>query len=150
MLRHWPLTLSISLNLFLAALIGAHWLDRPPPHHGPPGRPDPMRMAEDLAQALPPADGAILRAAFAAHTAALPAQVVHGADPMDAVRRTLSADPFDRGALEAALADLQAGREAMEAAIGAALLDAATRMSPEGRRHLGEMPPPRHRPPPPP
>lgn len=146
MLRRWLFTVSISLNLFLSALIGAQWLNRPPGPHGPPGRPDPMRMAEDLAQTLPPADGDILRATFAAHAAPVTNVAPGEADPMDQVRRVLRAEPFDRPALQAALDAVQANRQALETAIADALLDAATRMSPEGRRRLGAWPPPHRHP----
>lgn len=147
MLRRWLFTISISLNLFFAALIGAQWLNRPPGPHGPPGRPDPMRMAEDLARTLPANDGEILRAAFAAHAASATGAAAEDADPMTQVRRVLATEPFDRTALQAALEAVQANRQALEAAISDALLDAATRMSPEGRRRLGQWPPPHQHPP---
>ncbi len=145
--RPWLLWLSISVNLFLAGLVVGQMLSpqshRPSgPPHGPHGPPSPMHMAEEIARTLPPADGEILRAAFAAQAAAAHGTLPGPGDGMERIQKILTAPDYDAAALAAALTEFHHNHQIADHIIGAALLDAAGRMSPEGRRKLGEWGPP--------
>jgi Predicted integral membrane protein len=137
----WVLPASLLLNVFCAGVIVAlalPMLSGPPhrPPHGPHEPRDPLAMAEHMAETLPAADAAILRAAFAHHTDALRAAHRQMDSFPDRVRDALDAEPFRIDALAAVFADGRAARVAMEEAISGAILDAAATMSPEGRHRL--------------
>lgn len=133
----WLLPVSLSLNVFLAVAMAVHLTSRP--GFGPPPRPD--RIAEDIAATLSPADGDILRQVFASHAP----QLASGPESFhalhDGIRRVMAAPTFDAEALRAVFAEGRRGRLAMDDAIEASLTEAATRLSPEGRRKLGEWRP---------
>lgn len=151
-LPRWVLPASLLLNVFFAGVIVALAL---PMLFGPPPRPphgphDPLAMADRMAETLPPADAAILRAAFAQQTDALRAAHRQMESFPDRVRDALDAEPFRIDALAAVFADGRATRVAIEDAISASILDAAATMSPDGRHRLadwrpggpGRLPPP--------
>jgi uncharacterized membrane protein len=119
------LVLSLGVNVFLSGWIASSWWYRFPPPGG---------MVERIASRLSADDARILRSAFAVvdrERAQGPA--LHGR-----VVAALRAEPFDPKALDAALADEFAGFEAFGRTMRGALVQAAERMSPEGRVKLAE------------
>ena len=95
-----------------------------------------------MAGGLPAKDGAILREAFAARAGEFErAESVHRTLP-DRVRGILRTDPLDVAALSTAFAEASEAHATMDAALGAAMVEAAERMSPQGRRALAEWNPP--------
>lgn len=146
-LSRWLLPASLAFNLFLAGLVVGQLQGRgfgPPP---PP--PQPGRMVEEMASTLPGPDADVLRAAFAANAAVLD-RGHHARNAMHGdIRRILAAPDFDPQALKAVFDRGRQERETLDDALGSAIITAASRMSAEGRRKLGEWAPP-GRPPPPP
>lgn len=133
----WVLPVSLLLNVFLAGVVAALALPMafgpPRPPHGPP---DPMHMAERMAETLPPADAELLRKAFAARAGMIrDSKATMDAFP-DRLRAAMGAEPFAIDTLAAVFADGRAARTEMEDAMSAAVLDAVGRMSPEGRHRL--------------
>ena len=135
----WLLPASVVLNAFLGGVIFGHLDHRP---FGPPPRP--QEMAERMADGLPAADAALLRQALAAHVAQLEQadRAMHGFP--DRIRQVLDAGEYDPKALQGVLEGAHAARDARDEAMSAALLEAAGKMSAEGRRKLalGGPPPP--------
>lgn len=156
-LTRWrtPLILgSLGLNLFLVGAVLPHLLDH---RHGgnhddgpPPGMSIHPRPLEEL---LPGPDAALLRNAIGnnADLRALEQQMrAAWAD----TRKALKTEPFDSKAFEASVAEVATARRDFEARRQAAIVDAVTRMSPQGRQRLANLEVPfflgGHRGPPPP
>lgn len=136
----WLLPASLSLNLFLIVfvLVGLR------PHlFGPgPGPRPPYEMAQRMAEELPTNDGAILREAFAARAGEFErVEAVHRALP-ERIGAILRAEPLNLAALTAAFTEASEARSKMDAALSAAMVEASSRMSPEGRRALADLAPP--------
>jgi uncharacterized membrane protein len=133
----WLLPVSLVLNAFFGGILVGH-LDRP--HQFGP-LPDPAGIADRMADGLPPADAAVLRQAFASQAADLD----RGHQAMDTFRRKietlLSAPNFDPVAMKALLEGIRQAHEVEDAAMSAALIGAATKMSTEGRQRLAHLPP---------
>ena len=129
-IARWLLPVSLALNLFFIVLAVRHL---PFLHPHPP---DAGHIADFMTSNLPPADAAILQQSFAAHAAVMEEAHRAGQDFPEKIRAALTANPFDPGALSAALKDGQAGHQIMEDALAAALVEAAGKMSPEGRAAL--------------
>jgi uncharacterized membrane protein len=141
-IARWLLPVSLAFNIFFIVLAVRH---HPFRHPGPP---DIRHIADFMTSNLSPADAAILQQSFAT--------LREGRKPdrdfPDKIRAALTANPFDPEALKAALKDGQTDHQAMEDAMATALVDAATKMSPEGRATLAEhhrFGPPGGPPPPP-
>jgi len=130
---------SLALNVFLGTVLVVH---RPPPPNGPPS---PARIAEKIAETLPPADAAALREAVARHQAEIEAgfRIFH-ATP-DRVRAALADPAFDPEALRPIFEEGRAGHDRTDQAIADLVIEATRAMSAEGRATLA-----RWRPPPPP
>ena len=147
-IARWLLPASLALNLFFVVLAFRH---HPFLH---PHMPDPGNIVDFMKPNLPPADAAILQKSFEAHKAAMDEARKSGQGMPEKIRGALTADPFDPDALKAALKDGQASHQVIEDNMAAALVDAATRMSPEGRAALAARhpfgPPGRPGAPPPP
>ncbi|MBU8546950.1 MULTISPECIES: periplasmic heavy metal sensor [Roseomonadaceae] len=92
-----------------------------------------------LMQALPEADADRLRQAFAPRRGQVMAQFMAQRDALAAVRRELTRDQPDPGALGRAIETVQQGRAALAQSLAALLMEAAPGMSPEGRRVLAEF-----------
>jgi uncharacterized membrane protein len=134
----WLALGSIGLNLFLiGGLIGisGHWPGRHPPPSGQ------EHMIEQMASILPAPDAAILRTSFASrHDRFEAAQKdLHGA--MDRVRTVAAATPLDPDALRAAIEEASRKRMAIGTIVGETMVEAITRMSPEGRVLVTRRPP---------
>jgi len=142
-MRKWLLPVSLAINVFLGAAVVTHFLHHRPLH--PPGPPDPVEMAEHMAESLPPADALVLRQAFAARAPTMREILLGDAAFHSRLRTVLEAPEFDAAAMRATLADADKVHVAFGEAMGAAMIDAAGKMSPEGRRKLargGGHPPP--------
>jgi len=135
----WVLTASLALNVFLATVLVVIYR----PHHPPP--PDIAEIAGRIAETLPPADAVILREIVAARAPAIESGKRSLRGFPDRVRAVLSRNDFDPEALRPLFADFAASRQRVDDAMAALVIEAATRMSPEGRAAIS-----RWRPPPPP
>lgn len=132
----WLLPVSLAGNAFLVGLMVSQWQkpDIPPP-------PRPERMIEEMAETLPKADAAILRQSFAARAANLAHRPRDHEDMFLKIRAALKAEPFDPQALAAIFRDGRKTRDAIDDSIEGALVDAATKMSAEGRHKLADWHP---------
>ena len=129
----WLLLGSLALNLFLIGLMVALVTREPPaPDRSPAGRID------GLAAALPAADGAKLRANFAANRASVEGARNKYEDSRDKIRAVLRREPFDTTALRAAMAESRAARQEFDTALQAVMAQAAGEMSPAGRAALAD------------
>jgi uncharacterized membrane protein len=129
-IARWLLPASLALNLFFAVLAFRHhpFLHPHPPDFG--------HVVDFMKPNLPPADAEILQKSFEAHKAAMDDARKAGQDFPEKIRAALTASPFNPDALKQALKDGQAGHQGMEDAMAAAFVEAATKMSPEGRAAL--------------
>jgi uncharacterized membrane protein len=138
------LFVSLALNLFFLGVLGAtavrqFWPQAPAVFQ--PSASAAERI-DRLAATLPAEDAGKLRGEFRAREAAL--EKAHTAYRLaqDAVRTALRAEPFDAGALRAAMADRRAARQALDLALNDVIAAAAARMSPAGREKLASWTPP--------
>ena len=129
----WLLLGSLALNLFLIGLMVALITREPPAtDRSPAGRID------GLASTLPAADGAKLRANFAANRANVDGARKKYEDSREAIRAVLRREPFDNAALRAAMAESRAARQEFDTALQAVMAQAAGEMSPAGRAALAD------------
>lgn len=135
----WVLTASLALNVFLATVLVVVYR----PQHPPP--PDIADIAERIAETLPPADAVILREIVAARAPAIESGKHSLRGFPDRVRAVLGKEDFDPEALRPLFSDFIAVHQRMDEAVAALVIEAATRMSPQGRAAIS-----RWRPPPPP
>ena len=120
------LAVSIGLNLVLAGVMVGSRLARRDMHHGqgfPPGK-----------HPVPEVAGV-----FKAHRAEFGERRRAAARARSDVQEILNREPFDRVALDAALAKLRAETEQSQQMLHRALADAAATAAPERRRELGKM-----------
>ncbi|AVM76299.1 periplasmic heavy metal sensor [Magnetospirillum gryphiswaldense] len=142
MTRHpwfrFVLPASLALNAFLVGMAVTLWL-RPalPP---PPPRPD--AIIAEMAAMLPAADADILRASFAARAPRLGDRPHNRAETFERIRNALRAESFDAQALATIFAEGRQNRDRIDDSIETALIDAAGKMSTEGRRKLADWRPP--------
>jgi len=136
--RSWLLPLSFSLNVLLATAAAVHLL-KGPPHHPPPG---PEHIIDHVAGILPPADAAIVRAAFDRHKAALESNETLARTLPERLSAILRVEPLDEAALRAVVTEGRAAHTLMNDALTDTLLEAAPKISPEGRARLADMRPP--------
>ncbi len=138
------LLVSVALNLLLAGVFLGRWTM---PTHPPPGLGGMMRhMIDDVGRAMNDADRAILEQAYRDHAHDLENHWSDHRAAFDAVRQAMAAEPFDRTALERAM-DAAAKQDITgRAAVEQTLLDAASKMSADGRHRMAGWqpgPPPR-------
>jgi uncharacterized membrane protein len=126
----WLLPISLALNLFFVILAVRH---HPFLHPHPM---NPRDVVAFLKANLSPADAAIMQQSFAAHAADLPDIERGRQDFPDRIRDALRAEPFDPDKLRAALIEARQSHQAMEDGLAAALVEAASRISAEGRAKL--------------
>jgi len=135
------LFVSLALNLFVAGVVVAHKL-HPHPHgfgewQQRGDNEPPMRAFVDrLAGKLPPDDRTKFLALVGDYRAELGTAGQALRLARGKVRDALAADPFDRNALESALGDVRARMQDMQKVMHAAVVDAATQLSPEARKSL--------------
>ena len=144
-LTKWLLPLSLALNVFLGALIVTHF---GPPHFRPPPPPNPAEMADRMAESLSPADAQVLRQAFA--KVAPPSALGDPGAFHTRLRAALEAPSFDAEALRRDFAGMSEAHAVFDEQMAAAIIEAAAKMSPEGRRKLANGHGPGFGPPPPP
>ncbi|MEC4592896.1 MULTISPECIES: periplasmic heavy metal sensor [Nitrospirillum] len=130
---------SVGVNLFLAGTFVPHLLR----HHevGPERGPAPglNYRPRPLSDILPPADAELLQKAMAPDRADFQALEKQARESWAEIQPLLAAEPFDTQAFAAALRKVADSRRAFEASRQSALVDALSRMSPEGRKKLSEM-----------
>jgi len=139
----WLVLVSLALNLFFVgaagALVARNYFSAPSPN-APVDRSVAARV-DRLAATLPPADGEKLREEFRARSATVePARDAYRR-AQDAAREILRIEPFDVGALRAAMAQTRAARQVLDEALNGVVAAAAAQMSPSGRAKLADWPP---------
>lgn len=125
------LLMSVGVNLFGAALIGAHFATRP--SRGQPGLVGAMeRMARDL----PPADAARFRAALDRERPWYDMARRSMAESRIALSRSIAQDLYDEAAVRDRLQEFHARWTETSGRFGESLLVAIGTLSPEGRAKL--------------
>lgn len=143
---HWAVGLSIALNLFFAAFIGAQaWRNRHPEGiftvattgilaRGAIGE----GVLKQLMSQLPADDGRILQDALGPKLPEVMAWQRHLAEAMERVRADIAQQPFDKDRLRADLLAAREVRQTISPLIEEVLLDALPRMSDRGRIVLSQ------------
>lgn len=138
----WLLLASLALNLFFIGAAVALAV-RPPP---PAWNRDVLVRIGRIADALPPADGALLRKEIDTNRSAIEnAQKKYHA-ARDAIRQTLRQEPFDAGAMRTAMADMRSARQTFDQTLQGVFATAAPEMSSAGRHALADWRPGRKTP----
>jgi len=137
----WLLLGSLALNLFfigIALAIAVRPAAAPAPSTWDP---DVFVRMERIAQTLPAADAAILRAQIEANRAAVAQAQDAWQQDRQAIRETLRQEPFDASALRAVMVRTRADRQTYDQVLQNLFADAASKMSREGRLALANWPP---------
>lgn len=140
------LVASLAANVFLAGFVGGRIFAGPHGPHGPPGRhgPPPGARGGDPARvigeavALSPTARAAVREAVAARRGEFRKSRRAAFAARERLRATLVAEPFDRAATEAALADMRAEALVREETMTELLLDVFEALPAEERAALAE------------
>ncbi len=143
---HVAIILSVALNLFLVAFLGAQiWRLRHPggvlalaTSRGLATGAVTQLVLRQLIEKLPPADAAIFRNAFAAR---LPEMIMlqrQSIEAMEQARTDIARLPYDNDKVRADLNAGRAARQKIGPLLEETLLDILPRMSEEGRRTLSE------------
>lgn len=128
---------SLALNLFFIGCAVALLLRAP---EATPPRNVATRI-EQLAQSLPPADGAKLRGAYAReHTAVNVARGTYE-KARDSIRDVLRREPFDADAMQDAMSKTRAARQQFDLALQGMIAKAAGEMSANGRKAMADWSP---------
>ncbi|MGC2855113.1 periplasmic heavy metal sensor [Novispirillum sp. DQ9] len=98
-------------------------------------------LVERRATAMAEADAAVLRTVHAAHRDTLRAEERKVRAARIAVRKAVRAEPFDAAALDQRLTALRTALQEMQAAYHAMYVEAAPRLSDDGRRRMLARPP---------
>lgn len=144
----WLLLISLLLN---AVLIGGLIGHRLAARKAAPERPTaaaeaaPPRSVGRLARMLPAEQRPLVRAIFENHRPHIHAQADAIRDARRRLAALLRADPLDRPALDAALADLREAEQTAAQSTHAMMLDLFERLPPEQRQRLAERLEPRER-----
>lgn len=130
---------SVVLNAFLLGMLvaGPGGRQGPPPPPPPPGE-----IVAHITRGMADADATVFRQAFAPHLPRLEADYVTVLTVPPRIQAALAATNLDAEALRAALADMRRVRDNFEDAMTQASLEAAARMSPQGRMRLWHPPGP--------
>jgi uncharacterized membrane protein len=132
---------SVALNLFFVGITVALLVRSPAPT---PPRNVATRI-EQLAQTLPPDDGAKLRGAYAReHTDVNAARAAYE-KARDGIRAELRREPFDAAAMADAMSKTRAARQQFDLALQGMIAAAAAEMSPAGRQAMADWPSSRRR-----
>ncbi len=139
------LAVSIALNLFLLALVGAQrWRAVQVQRMAMPavglvegrGIQDPEGTLQEFVARLSPEDAAILQGATRARLGDLLGARRDFASAVQRAREEIARDPVDPTALRDAIAEARRQRRRFGPLLEGILLDAVPRMTPEGRRAL--------------
>ena len=133
----WLLLASLAVNLFLVGLIAALLWREP----GPVDRSVSARV-EEIASALPRADGDKLRAEFSANRAGVEGTRAKYEEGREAIRQALRREPFDGAALRDAMTRTRTARQDFDAALQSVIAKAAADMSACGRAAMADWRPP--------
>ena len=137
--RGWTrllLVASLVLNLFLVGLLAGGRLA-----HGPIGGFNPAAgpgFVPHLVRSLPPAARDLAQERFADRRTEIRRQVVELRRQHRAIYRALTAERFDRAALEAALAEMRGQVADLQASIHRAMVEVADQLDAEDRRQMAE------------
>ncbi|MDQ2106616.1 periplasmic heavy metal sensor [Azospirillum isscasi] len=144
--RRWPWYLlvgSLAVNMLLGGILAAqalHLLPPPPPPEPGQGM---ERFIERAARELSPTDAEILRRGYEAERGTL--DRIH--ENMEAMRgqlrTSMQAPAFDPEALRRAFEQAHATEAELRNRVDSRVIETLGRLSPEGRRKLVEMGPPR-------
>lgn len=137
----WLLLGSLALNLFFIGIAIAMAV-RPPPPARTWDR-DIFTRTERLAEGLPKKDGAILVDQMNANRDAIENTQKQYRAAQEAIRESFRKEPFDAGAMRAAMSETRAARQAFDTAVQNAFANAATQMSQAGRVALADWRPSR-------
>lgn len=140
----WLLLGSLALNLFFIGMALAFAVRPAPAPTVSTWDPDVFVRIERIAATLPPSDAAILRAQIGADRTALAAAQGAYRGDRAAIREALRADPFDPGAMRAAMSRTRADRQSYDMILQNLFAEAAAKMSAQGRLALANWPPNRH------
>jgi uncharacterized membrane protein len=137
----WLLLGSLALNLFFIGIALAIAV-RPAPAPTPATwDPDVFVRMERIAQTLPAADAAVLRAQVeASRSTVMNAQSTWQGD-RETIRDTLRKEPFDGAVLRSTMARTRADRQTYDQVLQNLFAEAASKMSHEGRLALANWPP---------
>lgn len=142
------LVVSIAVNLFLVALVGAQrWQAVQLRRMAMPaisalekqGLREPETMLEQLGAGLSRDDAAILLGAARARLRALLSVKADFASAVERAREEIARDPVDPAGLRSAIAEARRQRQRFGPLLEDIVLDAVPRMTPEGRRVLSQM-----------
>jgi len=135
---------SLAVNLFLAGLLAGDWLmgRYGPPPFAPAINPSWMRHA------LGPDAERMVAPVMRRHMDEIREHIEATRRARRAVGAALTAEPFDRAALEDALARIRTQNAEAQAAFHGAFVDVADKLSPEQRAELAKESQRRRRPPP--
>jgi uncharacterized membrane protein len=132
---------SVALNLFFVGITVALLVRSPAPT---PPRNVATRI-EQLAQTLPPDDGAKLRGAYLReHTDVNAARAAYE-KARDGIRAELRREPFDAAAMADAMSKTRAARQQFDLTLQGMIAAAAAEMSPAGRQAMADWPSSRRR-----
>jgi uncharacterized membrane protein len=137
--RFWTpqkwLTLSVALNVFLVFLVASHvW------RHRQYERQDKLeRFFARVNSELPKEDARKFEAAFSPHLQELTGAELELKRARQRVFETLSVEPFDPEAFRRAIDEARDRRAAFENQLLKSFIEAAQRISPEGRRRLSAV-----------
>jgi len=137
----WLLLGSLALNLFFVGAAVAMAIRSPAP---PAWDRNVFVRVERLADTLPPADADLLRGKINANRGAIENVQTKYRTAQDSIRETLRQEPFDAGAMQAAMAGTRAARQSFDQIIQGVFAGTAAQMSPAGRHALADWPPGRN------
>ena len=139
----WLLLGSLALNLFFIGAAIA--LAVRPPAPAPAWDRDVFVRIERIAASLPSADATVLRGQIAANRDGIESAQAKHRSAQNVIREVLRAEPFDANALQAAMANTRAARQAFDQAVQGVFAGSAAQMSQTGRQALADWPPGRKR-----
>ncbi len=132
----WLLLGSLALNLFFVGIAVA--LAIRPSASPPAWDRDVFVRVTRVAEALPPADADLLRGQIKTNRDAIEQAQTKYHTARDVIRETLRQEPFDAGAMRAAMASTRAARQLFDQTIQGVFATAAAQMSSDGRHTLAD------------
>lgn len=139
----WLLLGSLALNLFFIGAAIA--LAVRPPAPAPAWNRDVFVRIERIAASLPSGDAVILRGQIAVNRDGIEGAQAKYRSAQNVIREALRAEPFDANALQTAMANTRASRQAFDQTVQGVFAGSAAQMSQTGRQALADWPPGRKR-----
>jgi uncharacterized membrane protein len=136
----WLLLGSLALNLFFVGVTVAMAIRSPA---APTWDRNVFVRVERIAATLPPADADHLRGQIKSNREAIEDAQNQYRTAQDTIRAALRQEPFDAGAMRAAMAKTRAARQTFDQAVQGVFAGAASEMSSAGRYALADWPPSR-------